>query len=68
MPKRPVQTDPAELTQHERLRELASLLARGIHRLRARPTPGGEPEQHQAENSRTCLDLSARPSPDGTAC
>lgn len=49
-------TDSAPLTPHERLRELAALLATGVHRLRtnrsASPECGGIP----AESPRTGLE------------
>ena len=58
-------TDPASLTPHDRLRELTSILATGIHRLRAIPPASPECREIPEESSPSSLDPGARPRPDG---
>ena len=61
-------TDPADMSQTERLDEVAAILARGFLRLHGRvPSPfrtGGH-AANLPESSATCLELSALPRPDG---
>ncbi|GIK17884.1 MAG: hypothetical protein AMXMBFR77_24010 [Phycisphaerales bacterium] len=70
MSLRPDPTDPADMSPDERMDEVGSILARGILRLhgRVRPHLGpADPPQNLPESSRTCLELSAGPRPDGVA-
>ena len=62
--------DPAEPTDMEpdhRLDEIASIFARAILRLHGRIRADIPPPQNLEESSPTCLELSARPRPDGVA-
>ncbi len=58
-------TDPADMSQHERLDEVASILARGIQRLHGRVPGHPGPVENLPESSATCLELSAPSRPDG---
>lgn len=62
---RPATDDPSNFSPHERLRELTAILARGIHRLRARPPVHPENLKIPAEFSQTGLDPGARTCPHG---
>lgn len=82
MPTRPEPDDPAVLTPHERLCELAAILAQGVRQLRAYPTHGADSGQILPKSPRsvansgqippdsppTCLELSATSCPDGPVC
>ena len=61
----PCRADSVSLTAHERLRELTSILANGIHRLRAITPAPPECGQIPADSSLTGLDPGARTCPDG---
>lgn len=61
----PCRADSVSLTAHERLRELTSILANGIHRLRANPPASPEDREIPADSSPTSLDSRARSRPDG---
>ena len=70
MSLRPDPTDPADMTPEQRLDEVASILAREILRLHGRipPRPApSDPPQNLPDSSRTCLELSPPPRPDGVA-
>ncbi len=67
MPLRPDPTDPADMTADERLDEIASIFARGIPRLHGRILPDNPDIENLPDSSRTCLELSAGPRPDGVA-
>jgi len=67
MSLRPDPTDPEEMTAEERLEETASIFARGILRLHGRVLPNTSDIENRPESSRTCLELSAGPRPDGVA-
>lgn len=60
-------TDPEDMTPDKRLEEVASILARGILRLHGRVLPDNRDIEILPESSRTCLELSAGPRPDGVA-
>jgi len=64
--------DPAAMTPSERRREIASILARGVLRLRqCRETPPGSGTsrtvEKDSESCRDCLDEGAASSPHGLA-
>lgn len=67
MSLRPDPTDPADMTANGRLDEIASIFARGILRLHGRVLPDNPDIENLPESSRTCLELSAGPRPDGVA-
>jgi hypothetical protein len=54
--------DPATLTPHERLLELAAIFARGIHRTRGQTLQEG---QNLPESGSSCLELSVASCPYG---
>ena len=60
-------TDPADMTADARMDEVASILARGILRLHGRVLPDNPDIENLPDSSRTCLELSALPRPDGVA-
>ena len=63
-------TNPRNMSADERLEEIASILARGILRLKGRLAPHLPPPQNLPESAPTCLDLSAwvhRPTKRGQA-
>jgi hypothetical protein len=57
--------DTSDLQPHERLREIAAILAQGAHRLRLRPAQTAESGQDLPESSQTGLEVSATSCPDG---
>jgi len=67
MSLRPDPTDPADMTPEQRLDEVASIFARGILRLHGRILPDNPDIEILSDSSRTCLELSASPRPDGVA-
>ena len=67
MSLRPDPTDPEDMTPDERLEEVASIFARGILRLHGRLLPDTPDIKNLPDSSRTCLELSAGPRPDGVA-
>ena len=62
---RSVSDDPSFLTPHQRLRELAAILAQGVGRLRHRPAQDAESARISPESSPTGLEVSATSCPDG---
>lgn len=64
---RPDPTDPEAMTPQKRLEEAASIFARGVLRLHGRVLPDNPDIENLPESSRTCLELSAGPRPDGVA-
>jgi len=56
--------DPAELSPHQRLLEIAAILARGVRRLRARPGPVEQASGVHAATS----DRTAEPGPVPRDC
>jgi hypothetical protein len=61
-------TDPAHMTPEDRLTDLAVILATGVLRLHRRAAISVSPNpQIPSDSGQNCLDLSARPSPDGSA-
>ena len=64
--KRGDRADPVSLTPHDRLRELAAILASGVHRLRAIPPAPPEVRGTPAESSEAGLEPVATTRPDGT--
>ncbi len=61
----PCRADSVSLTAHERLRELTSILANGIHRLRAITPALPECAQIPGESSQTGLEAVATTRPYG---
>jgi hypothetical protein len=62
---RPASDDPALLQPHERLREIAAILAEGVRRLRRRSGHAEPTGQILAESQQDDLDPSAPSSPHG---
>jgi hypothetical protein len=60
--------DPAALTSHDRLRELGTILAEGIRRLRMSSGHGSIPPQIPDESGGNCLESSTTSPPHGTTC
>ena len=58
--------DLSAMTPHERLSELAAILAAGVHRLRSNPPVTPECGPVPAKSSQLDLDVSAETGPDGT--
>lgn len=58
--------NPQNMSDDERLDEVASILARGVLRLHGRTFPLVSAEKNLPESSQTCLDLSTRLSPHRT--
>ena len=55
----PSNLDPAEMAEHDRLRELASILARGVQRLReSRSFSGKPPSENLPESAPERLEVS----------
>lgn len=67
MSLRPDPTDPEHMAPDERLEEVASIFARGILRLHGRILPDNPDIENLPDSSRTCLELSTGPRPDGVA-
>jgi hypothetical protein len=67
MSLRPDPTDPADMTPEDGMDEVASFLARGILRLHGRVLPDAIDIENPPDSSRTCLELSPPPRPDGVA-
>ena len=59
--------EPADMEPEDRLDEIASIFAHGVLRLHGRVQADMPPPQNLEESSPTCLELSARPRPDGVA-
>ena len=58
-------TNPLHMSVDERLEDVASILARGILRIRPRLISEASSDKTLLESPPTCLDLSAQPRPDG---
>lgn len=56
--------NPANMSEEERLDEIASILARGIFRARPRLISEASSDKILLESPSTCLDLSAQARPD----
>ena len=64
----PTSDDPDLLQPHERLREIAAILAEGVRRLRRQSSHAVQTGQILTGSSPLDLDPSAPSSPDGPAC
>lgn len=67
MSLRPDPTAPEDMTPDVRLEEVASIFARGILSLHGRVIPDNPNIGNLPDSSRTCLEISAGPGPDGVA-